>query len=75
MSPFSVFDFINLDPVSVPSDWPDWFIYLVAFLKEPVPSFVDYLYSSFCLYSVDFSPEFHYLLPSTPLIYICFFLF
>jgi hypothetical protein len=34
------------------------FIYLVDFLKEPAPRFVDSLYSSFCFYLVDFSPEF-----------------
>jgi hypothetical protein len=48
-------------------------IYLVDFLKEPAPGFVDALYSSFCLYLVDFSPEFDYVLLPNPLEYICFF--
>jgi hypothetical protein len=51
------------------------FIYVVDFLKELAPVFVDSLYSSFCFYFVDFSPEFDYFLQSTPLGYICFFLF
>jgi hypothetical protein len=34
------------------------FIYLVDSLKEPAPGLVDSLYSSFCFYLVDFSPEF-----------------
>ena len=39
------------------------------------PGLVDSLYRSFCFYLVDFSPEFDYLLQSTPLRCICFFLF
>ena len=34
------------------------FIYLVDFLKELAPGFVDSLHSSFCFYLVNFSPEF-----------------
>jgi hypothetical protein len=41
-------------------------IYLVDFLKEPVPHLVDSLNSS-CFHLVDFTPEFDYFLPSTPL--------
>ena len=37
------------------------------FLKEPAPALVDSLNSSFCFHLVDFSPEFDYFLPSTPL--------
>jgi hypothetical protein len=33
-------------------------VYLVDFLKEPTPGFVDSLPSSFCFSLVDFSPEF-----------------
>ena len=56
------------------------FIYLDDFLKEPAPVFVFVLffyslYISFCLYLVDFSVEFDYFLPSTPLRCICLFLF
>ena len=40
---------------------------LLIFLKEPAPGFADSLYSSFCFYLVDFSPEFDYFLLSTPL--------
>jgi hypothetical protein len=40
---------------------------LLIFLKEPAPAFVDSLYSSFCFYLVDFSPEFDYFLLSTTL--------
>jgi hypothetical protein len=40
---------------------------LLIFFKKPAPGMVDSLYSSFCLYLVDFSPEFDYFLPSTPL--------
>ena len=42
------------------------------FLKEPAPGFVDSLYSSFCFYLIDFSPEFDYFLHSTPCGCICF---
>jgi hypothetical protein len=50
-------------------------VYLsVNFLKETSPGFVHSLYSSFCFYLVDFSPEFDYFLLSTPLGCICFFL-
>ena len=38
----------------------------VDFLNEP-HGLVDALNSSFCFYLVDFSPEFDYFLPSTPL--------
>jgi hypothetical protein len=38
------------------------FIYLVYFLKEPAPGLVDSLYSSFCFYLADFSPECDYCL-------------
>jgi hypothetical protein len=48
---------------------------LLIFLKEPAPGVVDSLNSSFCFHLVDFSPEFDYFLPSTPLGCICFFLF
>jgi hypothetical protein len=68
-------DFINLDTVSVPSGYSgSGFIYLVDFLKEPSPVFVDSLYSSFCFYLVDFSSEFDYFLPFTPFGCVCFFL-
>ena len=33
-------------------------MYFIDFLKEPAPGFVDSLYSSFCFYLVDSSPEF-----------------
>jgi hypothetical protein len=46
---------------------------LLIFLKGPAPGLVDSLYSSFCFYLVDFSPEFDCFLPSTPLGCICFF--
>jgi hypothetical protein len=49
--------------------------YLVDFLKKTAPGFVDSLYSSFCFYLVDFSPEFDYFLPSIAHGCICFFLF
>jgi hypothetical protein len=39
-------------------------IYLFDFLKEPALGLVDSLYSSFCFYLVDFSPEFYYLVQS-----------
>jgi hypothetical protein len=48
---------------------------LLIFLKNPAPGFVDSLYSSFWFYLIDFSPEFDYFLPSTPLGFICYFLF
>ena len=48
---------------------------LLIFLKEPAPGFVDSLYSSLCLFLVDFSTEFDYFLPSTHLECICFSLF
>ena len=40
---------------------------LLIFLREPVPRFFNCLYSSFCFYLFDFSPEFVDFLPSTPL--------
>jgi hypothetical protein len=40
---------------------------LLIFLKESASGMVDSLNSSFCFYLVDFSPEFDYLVPSTPL--------
>ena len=40
---------------------------LLIFLKEPAPSLVDSLNSSFCFHLVDFSPKFDYFLPSTSL--------
>jgi hypothetical protein len=40
---------------------------LLIFLKEPAPGLVYSLNSSFCFHLVDFSPEFDYFLPSTPL--------
>ena len=42
-------------------------IYLVDFLKQSSPGLVDSLNSSFCFHLVNFSPEFDYFLPSTPL--------
>ena len=42
-------------------------IYLVDFLKEPTPPLVNSLNSSSCFHLVDFTPEFDYFLPSTPL--------
>jgi hypothetical protein len=47
---------------------------LLIFFKEPAPSLVDSLYSIFCFYLVDFSPEFDYFLPSS-LLGLIFFLF
>ena len=41
-------------------------IYLVGFLKEPAPGFVDSLYGSLSFYLIDFRPEFDDFLPSTP---------
>ena len=71
-----LFDIVNLDTVSVPSGYSgSGFIYLVDFLKEPSPVFVDSLYSSFCFYLVDNSTEFDYFLLSNPFVCICFFLF
>jgi len=46
------------------------FIYLVDFLKEPVPGFADSFDTQFCFFLFDFSPEFDYFLPSTPLGFI-----
>jgi hypothetical protein len=43
------------------------FIYLVDFLKEPAPHLVDSLNTSSCFPLVDFTPEFDYILLSTPL--------
>ena len=40
---------------------------LLIFLKEPAPPLVDSSNSSSCFHLVDFSPEFDYFLPSTPL--------
>ena len=40
---------------------------LLIFLKEPAPGLVDSLNSSLCFHWVEFSPEFDYFLPSTPL--------
>ena len=40
---------------------------LVDFLKEPTPRLVNSLNSSSCFHLVDFTPEFDYFLPSTPL--------
>ena len=52
-----LFDIVNLDTVSVPSGYSGLgFIYLVDFFKDPAPSFIDCLYSSFCFHLVDFSP-------------------
>jgi hypothetical protein len=52
----------------VPSTYSGYgFIYLVDFLNEPTPDWVDSLYSSFCFHLVDFAPEFDYFLPSIPL--------
>jgi hypothetical protein len=48
---------------------------LLIFFKEPAPGFVDCLYSSFCLYLVDFIPMFDYYLPSNTLGCILFFFF
>ena len=57
------------------SESGEGFIYLVDFLKELAPGLVDSLNSSFCSHLVDFSLEFDYFLPSTPLGRIYFFLF
>ena len=40
---------------------------LLIFLKEPTPRLVNSLNSSSCFNLVDFTPEFDYFLPSTPL--------
>ena len=45
------------------------------FLKDPAVGFVDTLYSSFCFYLVDLSPEFDYFALSTPFAYAWFLLF
>jgi hypothetical protein len=64
MSPFSLLIFkiwiMSLGPLVSLAN-------LVDFLKEPAPGFIDFLCSSFCFHLVDFSPEFDYFLPSTPL--------
>ena len=69
MSPFSflilLIGILSLCPLV--SLAKEGFIYSVGFLKEPAPGLVDSFYSSFCFYLVDFSPEFDYFLPSTPL--------
>jgi hypothetical protein len=44
------------------------FIYVVDFLKKPVPGLADSLYTSFCFYWFDFNPEFDYFLLSIPLV-------
>jgi hypothetical protein len=43
------------------------FIYLVDYFKEPAFGFADSLYYFNCFSLVDFSPEFDYFLPYTPL--------
>ena len=48
---------------------------LLIFFKEPAPGLANSLSSSLCFHLVDFGPEFDYFLLSTPLGYICFFLF
>ena len=64
---FLIFDFVNLDPVPVPSSLSGLgFIYLIDFHKEPAPGLVDSLNSSFCFLLVDFTPEFDFFLLSTP---------
>ena len=40
---------------------------LLIFSKKPAPPLVDSLNSSSCFHLVDFTPEFDYFLPSTPL--------
>ena len=50
-------------PAGLENEWKSsqsgqGFIYLVDFLKEPAPHFVDSLYGSLCFFLVDFSPEF-----------------
>ena len=40
---------------------------LLIFFKEPTPRLVNSLNSSSCFHLVDFTPEFDYFLPSTPL--------
>ena len=45
-----------------------WSLYpLVSLAKGFSPGLFDSLNSSFCFHLVDFSPEFDYFLPSTPL--------
>jgi hypothetical protein len=46
---------------------PNKNLLIFFFLKEQAPGLVDSLYSSFCFHLVDFSAEFDYFLPSTPL--------
>ena len=48
---------------------------LLFFFIELAPGLVDSLFSSFCFYLVEFSPELDYFLLSTPLWCICLFLF
>ena len=76
MSPFSflilLIRILSLCPLLV---WLRVSLIFFYFLKEQAPCLVDSLYSSFCFYLVDFSPEFYYFLLSTPLGCICFFLF
>jgi hypothetical protein len=48
---------------------------LLIFSKNQLLGWLISLYSSFCFYLVDFSPEFDYFLPFTPLGCIFFFLF
>ena len=73
MSPFSflilLIRILSLCPLVSLAKGLSGFIYLVDFLKESAPGFVDSLYSPFCFYLVD------YFLLSTPLGCICFFLF
>ena len=68
MPPFSFLILLIRIKRPVPStESGSGFIYLVDFLKEPAPSLVDSLNSSFCFHLVDFTPEFDYFLLSTPL--------
>jgi hypothetical protein len=48
---------------------------LLIFSKNKHLVFLIFLYSSFCFYLADFSPEFDYFLMSAPFGCICFFLF
>ena len=65
MSPFS-FLILLIRMLSLVSLAKDLSILLI-FLKEPAPSLVDSLNSSFCFHLVDLAPEFDYFLLSTPL--------
>ena len=68
MSPFSVLIlFIYILSLCPLISLAKGFIYLVDFLKEPLPTLVDSLNSSFCFHLDDFTPEFDYFLPSTHL--------